>query len=933
MLLTNLSSKTKLSTFLVLLFVLPFTADMTAQTDTLQPSDIIKPYDIPDSVTVFCSFHHAIPIGDINGDGWTDFTFRGYGSTLLVTDRQHPTQASSVQADQLSGIGDFNGDGFDDMLSEANWNVYFGNAAADNLDTLHLSLENMDNYHLEGVVDINGDGKSEIICQLYDIANLRLRLYVISYEGTTFKFTPVDFTIWVTPPPKMLCHVYDYDNDGVDELLLVTEDFGNKNKGEKDLSRYKYGWFVYDSTTDTYVSEAVEHIDFVHAPISSFTSALSDINGDGLEDICHDFYDPETGFQLEVYFGTTEAPYYFDDPVTITTNNSNRLFYPAGDVNNDGADDWYSKYGADTVVVYYGRQDIQEQGAFTKTYYPVNGSGFFMPPSAYGNYTLTEQHEITDYNNDGIPDLLFDYWSFDENGRYDLIGTAYVFGGEELDFDNPAILGVRGKEIYYSGFGKILKNTGDLNNDGYDDWAILAPGGIVNIYYGSNPLDFTPDLTVMLPQYPSVSSYDMAFGDMNGDGIREIVISNSSSSSVNFNRGLFKTVQHIYVFPGGQSRYDTLYATDAMKIWDLYDENNTFNLPVGQSLAITGDYNADGFNDLVAKSSASRKALIFYGGVELSDTYDDMITVYHSGFSSQFAIPVAACGDVNGDGYDDFTLGDGSEVGGQSLVYFGGPEADNQYDVVLENTASDPHFFGSQTPKTAGDFNDDGQSDIIQWNPSSDSMLVYFGGTDFDNQPDIILTDSNLRGSIYCIEYINDFSKKGRADILVPGWINDKMMFFLFYGCNEDKQQADFYFSNALGYPGSVASGDFDKNGYIDVFTGHPGAMVDAKFSGGLVQHYISPTLTSIGETKEAGENKLILMPNPATSSVQVLFRTPATEDIFISISDVNGTIRAEKRSISNHPDAMDISTLPTGIYFVKITSGKTSVTGKLIKR
>ncbi|MCF6342863.1 MAG: FG-GAP-like repeat-containing protein, partial [Bacteroidales bacterium] len=610
---------------------------LNAQPDTIYSKGLFKPFDMgtPDPV----NFHlqSGDPVGDINGDGFVDFVFVDYTwdertvdltdkirKSVIVIDIGNPKSGEVICGAKIQGIGDYNGDGFDDMLDLEGRKVFLGNADADNFDTVSIVLpEIADQFLFHG--DLNGDGKEEFItCE----ENKEKYLFVSSYDSLTYKNLVLDyFTGFGFVPLKF--HIYDYDSDGTEELLIVAYESG----------RYEYAWFVYNSVDDEYTYEDVSYTYSLSDPASSFANTLTDINGDGIVDICQVYYF-DGGFHIEAYFGSSEFPYEFGNRVGIVVNNPTRLFYPAGDFNNDGADDWYSKVAVDTIVVYYGNPDVAENG-FTAEYYYTGGINLTIPQSIFdGHYTLIKEPSplIFDYDGDGASDLLFNFWSFDQFEEYDTIGMAIYKGGSNPDFLSPEILGTTKEEAFEDlYFGEKVKNIGDFNRDGYDDWAVLATRGcFINIYYGGAPLDFEPDKTIWLPQYPYVQSFDMASGDLNNDGWVDVAVSNSSVSVVRFIPMIMEDKERVFVYLGGASLPDVLHAEDANYVLEGTDVFYSF----GYSLSIPGDFNADGFNDLIVAGGlhkqGGREAYIYWGGDQMSETPDLTIEGWGSYFGSLF---------------------------------------------------------------------------------------------------------------------------------------------------------------------------------------------------------------------------------------------------------------------------------------------------------
>ena len=838
----------------------------------------------------------------------------------MVTDIEHPENATIIKDADLTRIGDFNGDGYDDLLDTYKWVVYFGNEEGAGFETFELKTPTEETF-LKHYLDIDGDGKSDIIVAGVRPGKENISLYVLSYTHPDPVYINLDFQMFFEDD-KILFNKFDYDNDGVEELFIALYSFLSK--------RYELGWFVYDTAKDIYDYETTGYVNTNHEPVDIFTIALSDVNGDGLKDICYYYYFSDEGTYLEVYPGQENKP-WFGEPFDIKIGTKNRLLTPVGDFDGDGADDWYTKVTVDSVLILYGNPDIAEKGFIRRTFFIDKYHLFYPLHKSYSYYSPPDHPWVFDYNNDGKKDLLFNYWSFDENSRYDVVGMAIVRGNDEPDFTNPLLIGMKAVDCsFHKGFGNKVKNAGDLNNDGFDDWAVVSSSvNEVAIYYGSDPLDFVPDVTIKLSQYPFVKTWDVAFGDLNNDGFRDIVISNSSYWEVLY-RELTYEQQRVLVFNGKEEMPEVLYENDADYV--INDDGSTPGIVMGASMAIPGDYNTDGFNDLIMKSNESRKALIFYGGTTLSTEPDETITIYSSNYSTSFAIPVTACGDINNDGFNDFVLGDMNNDRGKSWIFFGGPDADINYDMEIDNP-SNGHTFGDKIPVTEGDFNNDGYPDLVYGINYNDTILVYFGGPEFDNEPDIFLSDTSYLGSKQAFAFVNNFSEKGKSDLIYSMWYAAEYGYLLmFYGTSENKNSADLVFYNTKGKTYSVASGDFNKDGYVDVFTGHPGADADNGINTGVLQHYVSPFVTGIKDNAANSINTLSVSPNPASGAVTVLYSTGSEQNITILLNNLNGIALKRISGKSNQPKLIDVSGLKKGVYFISVDTGKSLITRKFIK-
>ena len=222
----------------------------------------------------------------------------------------------------------------------------------------------------------------------------------------------------------------------------------------------------------------------------------------------------------------------------------------------------------------------------------------------------------------------------------------------------------------------VVSHIGDVNADGFDDIIVGAPGGdYAKLFFGGAVFDTIPDLT-----FRDYKQYNCQFGcsiagdgDVNGDGYPDIIIGASSTwigPSCPFE--CFVTGA-AYVYFGGPSIDTTADLT-----------------------LIVGDWNTQ--------------------------------TGWYYGFGESDCIP----GDLNADGYDDFVISapnDDYDAHGRVYIYFGGPNVDDQYDVLLEGEEVFDNF--GQSLSAVGDMNNDGFDDVLIGAPMFHNNIpnkIYQGG-------------------------------------------------------------------------------------------------------------------------------------------------------------------------------------------------------------
>ena len=247
------------------------------------------------------------------------------------------------------------------------------------------------------------------------------------------------------------------------------------------------------------------------------------------------------------------------------------------------------------------------------------------------------------------------------------------------------------------------------------------------------------------------------------------------------------------------------------------------------AVALDGDYNDDGYNDLLL--GAPKNSVLFnenegivevyYGGPQgLADNPDVVYTGEEK--SSYFGGAVACAGDVNGDGYDDALIGASRYGNGDSI-----PDAGAVY-----------LFFGSEDGLQAAPF----------WKVVGD------------------IKDGRLG---YAVSSAGDVNDDGYADVLVgAAWyyhtFENEGAALLFLGSStglEAEPAWTTYGGQAVAAYGSAVSraGDVDGDGYDDILIGAPGYTSDGERTGAVYLFYGSqdgPELSvgwiEISQTPEA---------------------------------------------------------------------------------
>jgi len=361
---------------------------------------------------------------------------------------------SGDQLELVSKVGDVNGDGFDDVFVCSVYGhyakLYLGGSPFDTTADLKFSASN-----IAGAGDVNNDGFDDLLVKTYIEVTIYPKGSILLYLGGSTVDTIPDFEFtepWIQDAlGSAMAGVGDVNGDNYNDFLIGSS----------------YNWD--DGVGRAYLflgGENISNIPFVifksDRPENFFGDAvcgIGDLNNDGFNDIIigapsYDYPSDDSG-KVMLYFGGDQMDSIPDSSFRENDICFGKEIHFAGDINQDSINEFiisseryaYVYSGIDTFVAI----NIEKWG--------------------FGGYSSVGTGG--DINNDGYDDIILGNTNY-TNESNAMVGIAHVFlGGTSIDTISDFTLT---GSTHWGEYSKNMSIIGDINNDGFDEFAIAERG-------------------------------------------------------------------------------------------------------------------------------------------------------------------------------------------------------------------------------------------------------------------------------------------------------------------------------------------------------------------------------------------------------------------------------------------------------------------------
>ncbi len=369
----------------------------------------------------------------------------------------------------------------------------------------------------------------------------------------------------------------------------------------------------------------------------------------------------------------------------------------------------------------------------------------YQPAVGYvdGNETmqnLGRSVALMDLNLDGVSDLVV-------GAPYTTANSLSESGSVTVYLSDAGVAMSRELVINatHSGelFGWAVANVGDVSGDGSDDLAIGVPwadpaglddAGNITLMYSWAGFDGTANATITGLNAGEELGFSIASaGDVNSDGMDDIV-----AGAPYYSSGILSGCGRAYVFYGGDP---------PNSIPDKTYTGESAGANLGWSVSGGGSVDADADLDMIAGAPGQGTAGAAYLVRDLIKVNPTVAVIAGRSADENFSFSVLMIPDINGDTITDLAIGaptnnDNGTHAGAVYLLFGESKFNTVTDLKIEGEMNE--WLGWSV--AAGDFHEDGVSDLLVGAPNSNLNAsfsgrgyAYYGGAWLSAAPNLTL--------------------------------------------------------------------------------------------------------------------------------------------------------------------------------------------------
>jgi FG-GAP-like repeat/RTX calcium-binding nonapeptide repeat (4 copies)/Putative Ig domain len=413
---------------------------------------------------------------------------------------------------------------------------------------------------------------------------------------------------------------------------------------------------------------------------------------------------------------------------------------------------------------------------------------------------------------------------------------------------------------YNVGNGPRSITAADFNGDGRLD---LAVGNLVDNTVTILTSGHTSDLTFTVPSNISVgqSPYYVAAGDLNGDGIPDLVVAENSTVKVLLGNG-----------DGG------------------FTAGGTYSVGGDTGSVVVANL-GNGFPDIIVSNLQSNTVSVFLGNGTGHFPSTPIVKAIPEGISRGQAVAV---GDLNGDGIPDLVVADGDT--GDVSVFMGNGDGDfgagHMYS--LHNLGCGPAYASAVA---IGDFSGDGHPDIVATDSRYNfaDVLVNNGSGGFSTQLHYSV------GTKPKAVAVGDLTGDGTLDIVTADYGSSTVSVLLNNGGGTFKSALTYSAGNG---PSAVAIADVNGDGRADIVT-----LDNGRTSNPMEDFTLPSPETSIpaGPSPYYAHEVAVLLGNGDGSFASPKFLVVGNKPVSLAVADFNGDAKPDIAALNSYDGNISI--------------------------